>query len=392
MVPQRKGMSISRLEHITKIGVEDMGDLADRLDDPEVLRLENLDTDLRPPASALEHTRQAVDDDDANSYLPFFGLDVMRQAAVGLVGRQSGQDYDWKTECIICAGGLSGILNVLLATLEPGDEVLMTDPIYVGLINRVRLAGGIPRYVPLIPSDRGWRLDTAALDHIDSAAVKLALLMSPAMPSGAVFDEAEWHALIVFCQRADCLIINDTAMERILFDDRSVIQPASFPDMRDKVITVGSASKEYRMIGWRVGWVVGPAAVVANVARVSISNVVCQTGIAMGAVATAINDKDDGIASCVLEWQQRRDVLLEELKDFTVIPPHGGWSFLVDVTSLDMDGPEASRRLLDKGKIAATAMINWGGSTARNYIRMVFSNEPVDRLHGIGQRFRDALT
>ncbi len=385
-------MSISRLEHITKIGVEDMGDLADRLDDPEVLRLENLDTDLRPPASALEHTRQAVDDDDANSYLPFFGLDVMRQAAVGLVGRQSGQDYDWKTECIICAGGLSGILNVLLATLEPGDEVLMTDPIYVGLINRVRLAGGIPRYVPLIPSDRGWRLDTAALDHIDSAAVKLALLMSPAMPSGAVFDDAEWHALIEFCQRADCLIINDTAMERILFDDRSVIQPASFPDMRDKVITVGSASKEYRMIGWRVGWVVGPAAVVANVARVSISNVVCQTGIAMGAVATAINDKDDGIASCVLEWQQRRDVLLQELKDFTVIPPHGGWSFLVDVTSLDMDGPEASRRLLDKGKIAATAMINWGGSTARNYIRMVFSNEPVDRLHGIGQRFRDALT
>ncbi len=385
-------MSISRLEHITKIGVEDMGDLADRLDDPEVLRLENLDTDLRPPASALEHTRQAVDDDDANSYLPFFGLDVMRQAAVDLVGRQSGQDYDWKTECIICAGGLSGILNVLLATLEPGDEVLMTDPIYVGLINRVRLAGGIPRYVPLIPSDQGWRLDTAALDRIDSAAVKLALLMSPAMPSGAVFDDAEWHALIEFCQRADCLIINDTAMERILFDDRSVIQPASFPDMRDKVITVGSASKEYRMIGWRVGWVVGPAAVVANVARVSISNVVCQTGIAMGAVATAINDKDDGIASCVLEWQQRRDVLLEELKDFTVIPPHGGWSFLVDVTSLDMDGPEASRRLLDKGKIAATAMINWGGSTARNYIRMVFSNEPVDRLHGIGQRFRDALT
>ena len=112
----------------------------------------------------------------------------------------------------------------------------------------------------------------------------------------------------------------------------------------------------------------------------------------MGAVATAINDKDDGIASLVLEWQQRRDVLLQELKDFTVIPPHGGWSFLVDVTSLDMDGPEASRRLLDKGKIAATAMINWGGSTARNYIRMVFSNEPVDRLHGIGQRFRDALT
>ena len=91
-------MSVSRLQHITKIGVEQMGDLADSLEDAEVLRLENLDTDLRPPKSALEFTRQAVWDDNANSYLPFFGLDVMRQAAANLVGKQSGQEYDWKTE------------------------------------------------------------------------------------------------------------------------------------------------------------------------------------------------------------------------------------------------------------------------------------------------------
>ncbi len=384
-------MTISRLKHITKIGVEDMGDLADSLDDPEVLRLENLDTDLRPPDCALEHTRRAVADDVANSYLPFFGLDAMRQAAAGLVGRQSGQDYDWKTECIISAGGLSGILNVLLATLEPGDEVLMTDPIYVGLVNRVRLAGGVPRYVRLIPSVKGWRVDTSELERMDPEAVKVALLMSPAMPSGAVFDEDEWHALIEFCRRANCLVINDTAMERILYDDRSVIHPASFPDMRHKVVTVGSASKEYRMIGWRVGWVVGPAAVVADVARVSISNVVCQTGIAMGAVAAAINDPNDGIASSVAEWQRRRDVLLDALKDFQVVPPHGGWSFLIDVSPLGMDGPEASIRLLRKGKIAATPMTNWGGSAARNYVRIVFSNEPVDRLGDVRQRFQKAL-
>ena len=175
-------MSVSRLEHITPIGVEQMGELADRLDDPAVLRLENLDTDLRPPRSALDFTKQAVDDDDANSYLPFFGLDVMRKAATALVGRQSGNDYDWKTECVISAGGLSGVLNVLLATLEPGDEVLMTDPTYVGMINRVRLAGGVPRYVPLTPTPAGWRLDGEALAEIDPGPVKAALLMSPAMP------------------------------------------------------------------------------------------------------------------------------------------------------------------------------------------------------------------
>lgn len=384
-------MSVSRLEYITKIGVEQMGDLADSLNDPEVLRLENLDTDIPPPAAAIARTQNAIVDDDANSYLPFLGLDSIRQASSALVSRQSGNDYDWKTESVISAGGLSGILNVLLATLEPGDEVLMTDPTYVGLINRVRLAGGIPRYVPLIPSASGWALDRDKLESIDTSTLKAMLLMSPSMPTGAVLDQDDWIALTALCQRSDCWLINDSAMERILFDGRQVIHPASFDGMRERVITVGSASKEYRMIGWRVGWVVGPATIVADVARVSITNVVCQTGIAMEAVARAIEDPDDGIAGSVRELQARRDLILDELRDFNVIPPHGGWSLLVDVSPLGMDGPTASARLLETGKIAATPMVNWGGPHCARYVRLVFSNESTDRLAGIGDRFRKAL-
>lgn len=384
-------MSVSRLQHITKIGVEQMGDLADSLADPDVLRLENLDTNILPPASAVSFTRNAVGDDDANSYLPFLGLDSTRKAATSLVSRQSGKQYDWKTESVISAGGLSGILNVLFAVLEPGDEVLMTDPTYVGLINRVRLAGGVPRFVPLLPTPDGWQLDRDALHNLDTGAVKAMLLMSPSMPSGAVFDRADWQALVNFCQAADCWLVNDSAMERILFDGREVIHPASFPGMRDKVVTVGSASKEYRMIGWRVGWVVGPAKIIADVARVSITNVVCQTGIAMGAVAVAIDDGNDGVSESANELQARRDVILAELNDFVVIPPHGGWSMLVDVSPLGMDGPTASGLLLEKGLIAATPMINWGGEHCANYVRLVYSNETTNRLRGIGDRFRQAL-
>ena len=384
-------MSVSRLEHITKIGVEVMGDLADKLSDPEMLRLENLDTDLRPPQSAVDFTKRAVDDDEANSYLPFFGLNPLRKAATALVERQSGQTYNWETECVIGAGGMSGILNVLLATLEPGDEVLLTDPIYVGLINRVRLADGVPKFVPLIPSPEGWRLDMEALEKIAPEPVKVALLMSPAMPTGCVFTKDEWGALTNFCKLANCWLIDDTAMERILYNDQPAIHPASFSGMRDKVITCGAVTKEYRMIGWRVGWAVGPAEVMADVMRVSISNVVCQAGIAMGAAAAAIKDPNDGIETSVEEWKRRRDVAVEELKDFDVIPPDGGWSFLVDVSPLDMDAPTASKRLLDKGKIAATPMDNWGSKNSTRYVRIVFSNEPVERLKGLGKRFKDSL-
>lgn len=384
-------MSVSRLQNISKIGVEQMGDLADSLADPEVLRLENLDTDIPPPAAAVDVTANAIHDDNANSYLPFLGLDSVRRAASKLVARQSGRDYDWKTESVISAGGLSGILNVLLATLEPGDEVLMTDPTYVGLINRVRLAGGIPRYVPLIPTEHGWDLDTDALADIDPGPVAAALLMSPSMPTGAVFTAADWQALCAFCRQADCWLVNNAAMERILFDGRSPVHPAGIDGMRDRVITVGSASKEYRMIGWRVGWVVGPAPIVADVARVSISNVVCQTGIAMDAVAAAIESDDDGIAASAQELERRRDLLMRELGDYRIIPPHGGWSLLVDLSPLGIDGPTGSQLLLEKGRVAATAMVNWGGEHTRNYVRLVFSNESCERLQDIGARFSAAF-
>lgn len=385
-------MSVSRLKNLTPIGVEQMGDLADSLRDPDVLRLENLDTDLRPPAHAIEFTKNAVDADEANSYLPFIGQTALRQAATALVSTQSGVDYDWRSESVISAGGLSGILNVLLAALEPGDQVLLTDPCYVGLINRVRLAGGVPRYVPLVPGPEGWRLDLVALGRIDPAPVRAVLVMSPSMPSGAVLDSGEWQAIVDFCRRADCWLINDAAMERILFDGRQLVHPASFADMRERVITVGSASKEYRMIGWRVGWIIGPGPLMADVARVSIANVVCQTGIAMGAVAAAITGKDDGIEACNRELAARRDLLLAELDDFEIIPPHGGWSFLIDMAPLGLDGAAASRRLLEVGKVATTPMSNWGSMNTARYLRIVYANESLERLEGIGRRFRSALS
>jgi aspartate/methionine/tyrosine aminotransferase len=130
---------------------------------------------------------------------------------------------------------------------------------------------------------------------------------------------------------------------------------------------------------------------VADVARVSITNVVCQAGIAMDAVATAIDDPNDGVAESARELQARRDLILGELAEFSPIPPHGGWSLLVDVSPLGMDGPTASSLLLEKGRIAATPMVNWGGEHCANYVRLVFSNETADRLTGIGDRFRSAL-
>src|SRR5260370_41339590 len=123
-------MIASRLHDLANIGVDQMGTLADRAENKMLLRLENLDTDLRPPPGVVEATRQEVELDRANSYLPFLGSNELREAAAALVSQLSAEHYDWNHSTIICEGGLNDILTVLLSLLETSHEGLMTDPMY----------------------------------------------------------------------------------------------------------------------------------------------------------------------------------------------------------------------------------------------------------------------
>jgi aspartate/methionine/tyrosine aminotransferase len=304
----------------------------------------------------------------------------------------AGRSYDPGTECVSVAGGLNGVLNTLLATVEPGQEVVLCDPVYAGLVNRVRLAGGVPRFVPARATAEGWALDPEELAAAVTGRTAAVLMMSPLMPTGLVVDDRHWAALAAACERHDAWLIYDAAMERIRFDGRPPSHPAARDDLAGRTITVGSASKELRLIGWRVGWVVGPAAVLADIRLVGLTNVVCQVGIAQEAVAAALDapDAEADVAAATGVWARRRDAVLRELAGYPVVPPHGGWSALVDTRPLGLTPAELSRLLFDRGKVAATPMDGWGPSGA-HYLRLVFANEPVERLAGLGERFRRAI-
>jgi aspartate/methionine/tyrosine aminotransferase len=387
-------MTVSRLRDIPGIGVDVVGDAADAAGDPELLRLENLDTDLRPPAVALAVTRDAIEDDAANSYLPFQGHRALREAAAAHVGRIAGRTYDPATECVSVAGGLNGIINALLATVEPGQEVVLCDPIYAGLVNRVRLAGGVPRFVPSEAGPGGhWTTDPERLAAAVGPATAAVLMMGPAMPTGLVLGPEHWAALAQACDRHDAWLIYDAAMERIRFDGRGPAHPvAAEPGLASRTITVGSASKELRMIGWRVGWVTGPADIVSDIGLVGLTNVVCQVGLAQQAVAAALDapDADADVAAATAEWQRRCAVVLEQLADYPVMAPDGGWSLLIDTRPLGLSPAELSGRLFERGRVAATPMDGWGPS-GPHYLRLVFANEPPERLADLGERFGAAI-
>jgi aspartate/methionine/tyrosine aminotransferase len=359
--------------------------------DPEVLRLENLDTDIPPADAVLAVTRESVGVDAANSYLPFNGLLELRETVAARLRRDTGIAYDAEQDVVITCGGTEGLFDALLATVQDGDDVIVTDPTYVGMVNRVRLTGATPVFVSFRRAESGWRLD---LDHLDDALTdrtRALFVMNPSMPSGAVLDAGEWEAIATVCRDRGCWLIYNAAMERIVFDGRPVIRPAALDALADHVITVGSVSKEQRMIGWRVGWVAGPRAVMADVTRAHLFNVVTPVGLTQRAAAEALRLPDADVQAAVAEWQRRRDVVLSELAGYDAVPAAGGWSLLVDVTDRGLTATEAATRLLAHGKVAATPMDGWGEVNGPQHVRVVFANEPVDRLRDLGERFAAAL-
>jgi aspartate/methionine/tyrosine aminotransferase len=374
-----------RIEPIRGFGIDRVAAAADA-GGRSVLRMENLDTDLPLPPEAVPETVAGLATPEANSWLPFTGDLDLRAAISEFTEERTGHRYDPVREIVVTVGGMEGLLNVLLALVDPGDEVVVTDPTYAGIVNRIRLTGGTPTFIPFLAEDEGWRFDREALDRVVGPKTTGFLLMSPSMPSGGYLDEDDWRAVCDLCRERDFFLVYDAAMERLLFDGRSLVHPLSLEGMPERTVLVGSLSKEHRMIGWRVGWVAGPESTVTDVGWAHVYNTTCPVSIARRAGAAVLRGDQGHVEECVIELERRRDTMLEGLSDWPFVKPAGGWSLLLDVASLGFEPEEASQLLLEESQIAATGMRGWGDEVAERYVRLVFSAEPVQRLEEIPER------
>jgi aspartate/methionine/tyrosine aminotransferase len=374
-----------RIEPIRGFGIDQVAAAADA-GGRSVLRMENLDTDLPLPPEAVPETIAGLDTPEANSWLPFTGDLDLRAAISDFTAERTGHRYDPVREIVITVGGMEGLLNVMLSLVDEGDEVVVTDPTYAGIVNRIRLAGGIPRFVPFVPEDDGWRFDRDALMHVVGPATTGFLLMSPSMPSGGYLDEEDWRLVCDLCGERDLFLVYDAAMERLLFDGRPLVHPLTFDGMTERTVVVGSLSKEHRMIGWRVGWVAGPEETVTDAGWAHVYNTTCPVSISRRAGTAVLRGDQAHVDECVAELERRRDTMLEGLPGWPFVKPAGGWSMLLDVSQLGFEPEDASRILLEDAQIAATGMRGWGAEVAKRYVRFVFSAEPVERLQEIPDR------
>lgn len=358
----------------------DMAELADAR--PGSYRLENADSNWPPPAAAVKATRDAVGMDRFNSYLPLHGLPELRKAIAGRYQADLGLRYDPDGEVVVTAATGEAMLDVLLSYVNEGDRVLMTNPTYNGMAQRVRLAGGVQVFTNQVEA-KGWHVDESDFRKA-ARGCRVIFYGSPSMPTGVVFDTKETKLIGEVAIENDALVIFNGAVDKLVFNGKQVVNPATLPGMRDRTIICGSVTKNYNMIGWRIGWAVGPRALMKPVHDVHIFNGIMASGFAEAGATAALTGDQGYIDQTVKAFQRRRDVLAAELNKIPGIQfvvPDGGYFFIANISELGVPAGEFCRNLLQEENVAITPMNAWGADDfGDHHVRFIFTNESEERL------------
>ena len=314
--------------------------------------------DERGPADVLEAASKALLE-GWNQYPSMMGTPELRQALAAHAKRFYDLDVDWKAEVMVTSGATEALTACLLGLINPGDEVVLFQPMYDSYLPIVRLAGGIPRFVNLKAPD--WSFTRADLEAVFSAKTKLVLINDPLNPAAKVYTRAELELLAEFVQRFDALAVCDEVYEHLVFDGRPHIPLMTLPGMRERCLKIGSAGKTFSLTGWKVGYVTAAPHLLQPVAKAHQYITFTTPPNLQTAVAYGLGKEDAYFTGLAAAMQAKRDRLATGLNaaGLTVMPSAGTYFLNVDITSIgastgfDGDDQAFCRWLTAEGGVTA---------------------------------------
>jgi N-succinyldiaminopimelate aminotransferase len=329
-----------------------------------------------------------------NQYPPGPGRPELRAAVAADRERRLGTAYDPDTEVYVTVGATAGIAAAVLALVEPGDEVVLFEPMYDSYAAVIALAGGVRRPVTLRPDpgDGGrFTFDRAELRAAIGPRTRMVLLNSPHNPTGTVFTRAELAEVADLCREHDLVAVTDEVYEHLTFDGAEHVPLASLPGMRERTLAVSSVGKTFSVTAWKTGWVVGPEPLVRAVRTVNQFLTFTANGALQLAVADALRDETAWVAAQRDALRAKRDRLAAGLSaaGFRVLRPQGTYFVMTDIRPLGhTDGIAFTRALPGRAGVAAVpAQVLYDDTEAgRHLVRFAFCkrdevlDEAVDRL------------
>ncbi|MET8448613.1 pyridoxal phosphate-dependent aminotransferase [Streptomyces sp. NPDC005209] len=337
--------------------------------------------DTDGPEEIREAAVRALREGRGNQYPPGPGIPELRAAVAAHQQRRYGLSFDPDTEVLVTAGATEAIAAALLALLEPGDEVIALEPYYDSYAAGIAMAGGTRVPVTLRPHTDGgaaaFRLDLDELRAAVTDRTRLLLINTPHNPTGTVLTREELTAIAELAVERDLLVVTDEVYEHLVFDDAAHLPLATFPGMRERTVTIGSAGKTFSFTGWKVGWVTAAPELVGAVRSVKQFLTYVASGPFQYAVAEALSLPDTYFDALRADMLAKRDLLGDGLRSagFEVYQPQGTYFITTDITPLGEKDAHAFCRALPErcGVVAIPNSVFYDDPDAgRSQVRFAF--------------------
>ncbi|GAC1346668.1 MAG: aminotransferase [Acetobacteraceae bacterium] len=333
--------------------------------------------DTDGPADVLEAAAAALRD-GRNQYPPMIGVPELRQAVAHANHRFYGLEVDPASEVVVTSGATEAITACLMGLLNPGDEVVLIEPLYDTYLPVVRMLGAVPRLVRLAPPK--WELPRAELAAAFGPRTKAILLNTPMNPCGKVFTAAELAFIAELLVRHDAYAVCDEVYEHLTFDGWRHIPLMTLPGLRERCLRVGSAGKTFSLTGWKIGYVTAPAALAAVVAKAHQNLTFTTPPNLQRAVAVGLAKDDAYFAGLASDLAAKRDRLSAGLArlGFGVLPAMGSYFVTADFSPLGFAGDDVAfcRQITEQAGVTAIPVSAFYESEApRHYARFAFCKQ-----------------
>src|SRR5947207_5714200 len=306
--------------------------------------------DFAAPEDIKRVAMQAIAD-DVNQYAITWGAKDFREAIARKTKWYLGFEIDPETEITVTCGSTEGMIAAMMATVDPGEEVIVFEPFYENYAPDAILSDARPRYVPLRAPD--WTFDAAELRAAFNPKTRAIIICNPNNPTGKVFTRDEMEFIGELCQEFDALCFTDEIYEHILYprDDAEIehISMAQIDGMRERTVVVNSMSKTYSVTGWRVGYCIAPPEITAAIRKVHDFLTVGAAAPLQAAGAYALSLPQDYYDVLQKEYRARRDLLLPVLEQsgFKTFVPDGAYYIMTDISRFGFtDDVEFTRHLI----------------------------------------------
>ena len=375
-----------RVQQITKSAIHEMTRLSKQYDDVAFLSW------AKPTSGTPEHIKEAaikaIEDGKVGGYSQSEGLPELREEIAKKLRRDNQIDAN-SSEIIVTVGAIEGLAAAVMATIDPGDEVILPTPTYSTHIRQVQLASGRPILIPLKEKEN-FALDLNAIKNAITPRTKAIMYCSPSNPTGTVFSEKELRELAKIAIENDLNVITDEAYEYFVFGGKKHFSIGSIPEIKKHVISTFTFTKTYAMTGWRLGYLHTSKKMMAQIKKSHIPFAICSPVVSQYAAIGALKGPQNCVSQFKQHYQKTRDLMCERLDNlgsvFSYVKPDG--SYLMFPRILEKDGKDSiefAKRLLKEARVSTTPGIAFG-PTGEQHIRLSFCvpedmiNKAFDRM------------